>query len=59
MHISTEWYGIDMKNEMLTYTYIRQGEFALQQKPTPVLEQDRDAIVRVTLSRHLHQRSAH
>lgn len=50
MLTSTKWCGIDMKNEMLAYTYIRQGEFALQQKPIPILEQDRDAIVRVTLS---------
>jgi len=34
---------------MLAYTYIEQGKFALLDKPKPVLQSDRDAIVRVTL----------
>lgn len=35
---------------MLAYTYIAPGRFALQEKPRPLLQNDRDAIVRVTLS---------
>ena len=35
---------------MLAYTYLRQGEFALLDKPKPQLQGDGDAIVRVTLS---------
>ena len=34
---------------MLAYTYIRPGEFRLLDKPKPVLRDERDAIVRVTL----------
>lgn len=34
---------------MLAYTYIKQGEFLLLDKPKPVLRDERDAIVRVTL----------
>lgn len=34
---------------MLAYTYVKTGEFALLHKPKPVLQQERDAIVRVTL----------
>ena len=34
---------------MLAYTYIEKGKFALLDKPRPVLQNDRDAIVRVTL----------
>ncbi|HIY87550.1 MAG TPA: alcohol dehydrogenase [Candidatus Bacteroides pullicola] len=34
---------------MLAYTYIKQGEFRLLDKPKPVLLDERDAIVRVTL----------
>ena len=34
---------------MLAYTYIKQGTFALMDKPKPALQSDRDAIVRVTL----------
>ena len=34
---------------MLAYTYIRQGLFELVEKPKPVLLDDRDAIVKVTL----------
>ncbi len=34
---------------MLAYTYIRQGEFRLLDKPKPVLKDEHDAIVRVTL----------
>ena len=35
---------------MLSYTYVEQGRFELLEKPRPVLQHDRDAIVRVTLS---------
>ena len=35
---------------MLSYTYIEQGRFELLEKTRPVLQHDRDAIVRVTLS---------
>lgn len=35
---------------MLAYTYVKQGTFTLLEKPKPVLQDDRDAIVRVTLS---------
>ena len=35
---------------MLAYTYIEQGKFELLEKPKPVLLDDRDAIVKVTLS---------
>ena len=35
---------------MLAYTYIRQGKFELMDKPKPVLLDDRDAIVKVTLA---------
>lgn len=35
---------------MLTYTYIQNGEFAFREKPKPVIEHERDAIVRVTLA---------
>ena len=35
---------------MLAYTYVRHGHFELQDKPRPTLLNDRDAIVRVTLS---------
>lgn len=34
---------------MLAYTYIEQGKFALLDKPRPILQDARDAIVRVTL----------
>ena len=34
---------------MLAYTYIRQGEFRLLDKPKPILQDAHDAIVRVTL----------
>ena len=34
---------------MLAYTYIKQGTFALLDKPKPVLQNDRDAIIKVTL----------
>ena len=34
---------------MLAYTYVERGRFELLQKPRPVLEDPRDAIVRVTL----------
>ena len=34
---------------MLAYTYIKQGDFRLLDKPKPVLKDERDAIVRVTL----------
>ena len=34
---------------MLAYTYIEQGKFELREKPRPRLENEHDAIVRVTL----------
>ena len=30
---------------MLTYTYVSEGTFALMEKPKPVLQHERDAIV--------------
>lgn len=35
---------------MLTYTYISKGKFGLVEKSKPVIEHDRDAIVKVTLA---------
>ena len=35
---------------MKAYTYIEKGRFELREKPRPVLEDPRDAIVRVTLA---------
>ena len=35
---------------MLAYTYVERGKFALLEKPKPVLLDERDAIVRVTLA---------
>ena len=35
---------------MLAYTYIEKGRFALAEKPKPVLVEQTDAIVRVTMS---------
>ena len=35
---------------MLAYTYIKQGEFALLEKPKPQLQDAQDAIVRVSLA---------
>lgn len=35
---------------MLAYTYVSHGHFALQEKPKPTLQNDRDTIVRVTLA---------
>lgn len=35
---------------MLTYTYVSKGNFELRKKPKPVLLNERDAIVRVTLA---------
>lgn len=35
---------------MLTYTYVSKGNFELREKPMPVLLNERDAIVRVTLA---------
>lgn len=34
---------------MLAYTYIEKGKFQLLDKPKPILQHDRDAIVRVTM----------
>ena len=34
---------------MLAYTYVEQGKFAMMEKPKPVLMDERDAVVRVTL----------
>ena len=38
------------EHAMLAYTHVEQGKFALLDKPKPVLQNDRDAIVRVTLA---------
>ena len=35
---------------MLAYTYMEKGRFQLLEKPRPILQDSRDAIVRVTLS---------
>jgi len=35
---------------MLTYTYISRGKFGLIEKPKPTIQNERDAIVRVTLA---------
>lgn len=35
---------------MLAYTYIEKGKFELLEKPKPVLQDERDAIVKVTLA---------
>jgi len=35
---------------MLAYTYVDKGKFELLEKPRPVLQDSRDAIVRVTLA---------
>ena len=35
---------------MLTYTYVSEGKFELMEKPKPVLQHERDAIVKVTLA---------
>lgn len=35
---------------MLTYTYVSEGTVALMEKPKPVLQHERDAIVKVTLA---------
>ncbi len=35
---------------MVTYSYIEDGKFKLTEKPAPVLQDARDAIIRVTLS---------
>ncbi len=35
---------------MLTYTYVSKGNFELREKPKPVLLNERDAIVKVTLA---------
>lgn len=35
---------------MLAYSYIKQGEFRLLEKPKPILQNEQDAIVRLTLA---------
>ena len=35
---------------MQTYAYVAQGKFELMQKPKPVIQHERDAIVKVTLA---------
>lgn len=35
---------------MLAYTYVERGTFALREKPKPVLLDEKDALVRVTLA---------
>ena len=42
--------NICKETSMLAYTYVEQGRFELREKPKPRLLDDRDAIVRVTLS---------
>jgi alcohol dehydrogenase len=36
--------------DVLAYTYVEKGKFALREKPQPDLRDERDAIVRVTLA---------
>ena len=43
-------YRISGDNFMLTYTYISKGIFGLVEKPKPTIQQERDAIVKVTLA---------
>lgn len=38
------------RDQMLAYTYVERGRFELLEKPKPVLQDDRDVIVRVTLA---------
>lgn len=38
------------KNSMLTYSYLSKGKFGFVEKPLPRIEEDRDAIVKLTLS---------
>lgn len=35
---------------MLTYSYLSKGKFGFVEKPKPVIEQERDAVVKVTLA---------
>ena len=35
---------------MLAYTYVEKGKFELREKEKPVLRDEKDAIVKVTLS---------
>ena len=35
---------------MQAYTYVSKGKFELREKPKPVIMQERDAIVKVTLA---------
>lgn len=35
---------------MLAYTYVEKGKFELREKPKPVLQEEQDAIVRVTMA---------
>ena len=35
---------------MMTYSYLSKGKFGLVEKPKPVIEQERDAVVKVTLA---------
>lgn len=35
---------------MLAYTYLKKGKFCLTEKAVPALQDERDAIVRVTLA---------
>lgn len=41
--------NIKLINDMLAYTYVEKGKFELQDKPVPELQNESDAIVRVTL----------
>lgn len=45
-----EWRKEIMEKTMQTYTYVSKGNFALREKPRPVLMHERDAIVKVTLA---------
>lgn len=35
---------------MLAYTYVEKGKFELREKPQPVIQEEQDAIVRVTMA---------
>ena len=47
----TEYTKLERRDKnMLSYTYAAEEKFCLTEKPKPVLQNDRDAIVKVTLS---------
>ena len=41
---------------MLAYTYVEHGRFELLEKPRPILQDERDAIVRVTLAQNIFEK---